>query len=96
MSDTTRQRLQIMTSTNDGFKIAEADLKMRGAGAIFGTNQSGDSGLTLADFIQDYHLFIEASKWAGIIFKSTDPGHQAVKNEILTRLDESFYLVCLN
>lgn len=95
-SDTTRQRLEIMTATNDGFKIAEADLKMRGTGAIFGTNQSGDAGLTLADFIRDYHLFIEASKWAGIIFKSDEAAHQAIKNEILTRLDESFYLVCLN
>lgn len=95
-SDATRQRLEIMTATNDGFKIAEADLKMRGTGAIFGTNQSGDSGLTLANFIEDYKLFTEASKWAGEIFRSTEKAHLAIKEEILTRLDESFHLVCLN
>lgn len=94
--ETTRQRLDIMTSTNDGFKIAEADLQMRGTGAIFGTNQSGDSGLTLASFIQDYHLFLEASKWAGIIFRSVDPAHRKIKEEILARLDENIHLACLN
>lgn len=96
LSETTRKRLEIMTSTNDGFKIAEEDLKMRGTGAIFGTNQSGDSGLTLASFIQDYHLFIEASKWAAKIFRSNESAHRAIKEEILTRLDDSFHLVCLN
>lgn len=95
-SEATRKRLEIMTSTTDGFKVAEEDLKLRGTGAIFGTNQSGDSGLVLADFIQDYKLFMEASKWAGRIFQSDDPNHQAVKEEILTRLDETFHLVCLN
>lgn len=95
-SDTTRKRLEIMTSTNDGFKIAEADLKMRGTGAIFGTNQSGDSGLTLADFIADYKLFMEASKWASQVFQSTDPAHLEIKQEILKRLDKSMHLICLN
>ncbi|KAF5061564.1 ATP-dependent DNA helicase RecG [anaerobic digester metagenome] len=95
-ADNTRQRLEIMTSTNDGFKIAEADLKMRGTGAIFGTNQSGDSGLTLASFIQDYHLFLEASKWAARIFRSEEPAHRRIKEEILSRLDENIHLICLN
>lgn len=94
--ETTRKRLDIMTSTNDGFKVAEEDLKMRGTGAIFGTNQSGDSGLVLADFIQDYHLFIEASKWAGQIFRSPDAAHVRIRDEILSRLDENIHLICLN
>ena len=75
---------------------AEEDLKMRGTGAIFGTNQSGESGLALADFIQDYHLFIEASKWAARIFLSTEPTHVAIREEILQRLDENIHLICLN
>lgn len=95
-SDTTRKRLEIMTSTTDGFKVAEEDLKLRGSGSIFGTNQSGDSGLILADFIQDYKLFTEAGTWAARIFQSADPSHQRVKEEILSRLDDTFHLVCLN
>ena len=95
-SEATRRRLEIMTSTTDGFKVAEEDLKLRGTGAIFGTNQSGESGLVLADFIQDYRLFTEASKWAGKVFRSDAPAHQAVREEILSRLDDTFHLVCLN
>lgn len=94
--DATRKRLDIMTATTDGFRVAEEDLKMRGTGAIFGTNQSGESGLALADFIQDYHLFIEASKWAARIFTSTEPAHVAIREEILQRLDENIHLICLN
>lgn len=41
MSDDTRKRIQIMTETNDGFEIAEADLKLRGPGDLEGTQQSG-------------------------------------------------------
>lgn len=94
--EATRKRLDIMTATTDGFRVAEEDLKMRGTGAIFGTNQSGESGLALADFIQDYHLFIEASKWAARIFLSTEPTHVAIREEILQRLDENIHLICLN
>lgn len=46
-------RLQIMETTNDGFKIAEEDLKLRKAGEIFGTKQSGFSDLQFIDIIHD-------------------------------------------
>lgn len=49
-SQTTRERLEILCSTNDGFQIAEADLKLRGPGDFFGSRQHGLPQLSIADF----------------------------------------------
>lgn len=48
-----KERLEIMRKTNDGFEIAEADLRLRGGGDILGTRQSGMPGFRLADFAND-------------------------------------------
>ena len=57
ISDDSRRRIEVMTSTNDGFEIAEADLKMRGAGDIEGTQQSGvPLELRIADLVADSQL----------------------------------------
>ncbi len=53
LSATGRQRLETMRQTDDGFKIAEADLKLRGGGDILGTRQSGMPQFRLADFINE-------------------------------------------
>lgn len=95
-SEDTRQRMKVMTSTNDGFIIAQEDLKMRGTGAILGTNQSGASDLTLSDFILDYQLFISADKWANIVFKSNEKDFIRIKNEILGKMDKTLDIICLN
>ena len=68
-NDVTRRRLEIMRSTNDGFKIADEDLRMRGPGDFFGQRQHGLPQLAIADFadakslelsqkIADYIMFI--------------------------------------
>ena len=55
-----RQRLKIMCETNDGFKIAEKDLEMRGPGDIEGTKQSGVLDFKLANIVNDKALLEEA------------------------------------
>ena len=57
LSADTRKRIQIMTETNDGFEIAEADLKLRGPGDLEGTQQSGVAfDLKIADIARDGQL----------------------------------------
>jgi ATP-dependent DNA helicase RecG len=48
LSETSRARLALMRETNDGFRIAEEDLRLRGAGEMLGTRQSGEQGYRLA------------------------------------------------
>ncbi|MFM7033107.1 MAG: helicase-related protein, partial [Bacteroidota bacterium] len=54
------QRLQALASTNDGFEIAEMDLKMRGPGDLAGTQQSGSMELKFSDLVEDSHLMYKA------------------------------------
>ena len=57
LSDITRKRIDIMCDTNDGFRIAEADLKLRGPGDLEGTQQSGIAfDLKIADIARDGQL----------------------------------------
>lgn len=65
-------RLDIMCRENDGFKIAEEDLKLRGSGDIFGTKQSGDMNFQIADLKRDYDLLVEAKKDAAELLKTKE------------------------
>lgn len=66
-----KQRMKIMTSTNDGFKIADEDLKMRGPGDFFGLRQHGLPDMKLAE-LTDTQTLAEANRFAGEIL-SADP-----------------------
>lgn len=72
-TEETRARLRIMSSTNDGFVIAEEDLKLRGAGDFFGSRQSGLPPLKVADLYNDRELLSDAAAAVKMLFeKSSD------------------------
>ena len=76
-----RQRMEIMRETNDGFKIAEKDLAIRGAGEILGTRQTGDIGFKIADLSTDASLLPLAKQNAEeIIENNPDLGQKIVNN----------------
>lgn len=68
----TQERLTIMTKTNDGFILAEEDLKLRGPGQFFGTRQHGLPDLKIADIIRDLSIFMEARRAAEQTIGSED------------------------
>ena len=67
-----RYRLQKMVETNDGFEIAEADLKLRGPGDFLGTKQSGLPDFKYADIVEDQFLLAQAKNYAWNVIKK-DP-----------------------
>ena len=72
-SDTARQRLETMCREHDGFRIAEADLALRGPGEVLGTRQSGLPDLRVADLVRDQELLVQArTEAAGLL--AQDPG----------------------
>ena len=85
LSAETRKRLQIMTETNDGFEIAEADLKLRGPGDLEGTQQSGIAfNLRLANLGRDGQLVQLARDTASFVLDA-DPDLQMADNTLLHR-----------
>lgn len=72
LTNEARERLKIMCATNDGFKIAEKDLELRGPGDIEGTRQSGMLNFKLADLVKDKQWLDAAKNHAGRILE-TDP-----------------------
>lgn len=68
----TQERLTIMTATNDGFVLAEEDLKLRGPGQFFGTRQHGLPDLKIADIMNDISIFLEAKGAAEQTIANTD------------------------
>ena len=83
LTEETRKRLEIMVRTNDGFEIAEADLKLRGPGDLEGTQQSGIAfDLKIADIARDGQLLQYVRTIAEEI-TDTDPGGVLPENAIL-------------
>ena len=62
ISDYDSERLNVMTTTNDGFEISEEDFKIRGHGDLFGTKQSGDMTFKIADIKEDYKILLQVKK----------------------------------
>ena len=81
------ERLNILTESTDGFKIAEEDLHLRGAGEFAGTAQSGRTEFRFGDIVRDFTLYKEASEAAARIIKS-DPGLERSEHSGLRALIE--------
>ena len=91
----TRQRLELMTSTTDGFLIAEADLKMRGPGDLEGTMQSGIAfNLHIANLATDGNIIQLARTTADDILDSdpdlSKPEHAVLLSQLRALFDKKF------
>ena len=82
-TDVARARLETMVQTNDGFKIAETDLLLRGPGEFFGTRQSGDLGFHIANPLRDKDLLEVARREA---FSLAEDAQQSASLQRLLRM----------
>lgn len=85
LSETSRQRLNTMRETEDGFEIAEKDLELRGGGEILGTKQSGFNEFRLADMAVHKNLLLTANKDARMMLE-LDPNLSSPRGEALRTL----------
>lgn len=92
LSQDARTRIKTMTSTQDGFEIAEVDLKLRGPGDMMGTQQSGTVVLKVADIVEDQLLLTHCRNDAiDLLEKDPElkqPEHQYLKNTLTQSLRE--------
>ncbi len=83
LSNDSKTRLETMCATNDGFEIAEVDLKLRGPGDILGTQQSGVLNLQIADLVKDRDILMLAREYAIKLLKEDavmeKPEHQKMR-----------------
>ena len=81
-------RLRVMVETTDGFRIAEEDLKIRGPGELYGTKQSGDLGLKLADLLKDGRV-LEEARQAALDIVERDPRLNANEHRSIRKVMEA-------
>ena len=77
LGDTAKQRIRTLTETNDGFKIAEVDLHLRGPGEFFGTKQSGLPALKIASLLRDREI-LEIAQREAADFVARPPSREAL------------------
>jgi len=89
LTEEAQRRVDAMTSTNDGFRIAEVDLELRGPGEFFGTRQSGLPEFRAVDLLRDTALLEEARREATAIIardrELSDAAHRALRAALLAR-----------
>jgi ATP-dependent DNA helicase RecG len=93
LSQDARERIGIMCATNDGFKIAEKDLELRGPGDIEGTRQSGALNLKLASLDEDAEILQVAKKLATALVESDehleDPSHATLRGFLVQTMGKT-------
>lgn len=90
VSKSGRFRLKTMEETNDGFRIAEADLKLRGPGDFLGTKQSGLPDFKFADIVEDQFLLAQAKEKAKELLNE-DPEIQSPQNRELNTVFTPYF-----
>ena len=89
-SQVIRERMKVMTSTNDGFVISEKDLELRGTGEFFGTKQHGLPEFKIANLFEDIGI-LKAVQAIAIKIINDDPKLEKDKNKLLKKVvDEKF------
>ena len=89
ISDVDAERLNVMTSTNDGFKIAEEDFRLRGHGDLFGVKQSGDMTFKIANIKEDYKILLQTKKDSMEFLTSDKKEDIKLKELIISDIKES-------
>ena len=85
LSETAQARLKIMRETEDGFRIAEEDLKLRGEGEILGTRQSGTPGFNLAQ-MEHHSDILEIARDSARLIIATNPNLEGERGDALRTL----------
>jgi ATP-dependent DNA helicase RecG len=95
-SETAQARMRAMTDTNDGFKIAEMDLQLRGPGEFFGTRQHGLPEFKLADVTNEMELLQQAREDALALLagdpRLSGPAHKHLRAALIDQIGESLAL----
>ncbi|WP_138207806.1 ATP-dependent DNA helicase RecG [Haloimpatiens lingqiaonensis] len=95
-SEKTKKRMDIMKNSNDGFYIAEEDLKIRGSGELFGFRQHGENGFLISDIFEDIDIFKKALLESKKFFESKEDKDMELREKIIKSLEETAKYICFN
>ena len=95
ISDDSKQRIDSMVQTNNGFKLAEIDLNLRGPGDLMGTQQSGVLNLKVSDLVKDSQILHLARKKAEDILQEDEllllENNKIIKNTLVQIMNDKAF-----
>ena len=90
LSDSAKQRLDILRNSNDGFVIAQKDLELRGPGEVLGTQQTGIADMKIANIARDAYLLKQAGYYASQMLEGDEKDQHSLINRWIDS-DKSHY-----